>query len=71
MPTPSQNLQTALQTVTDKIAEVLANPLPNVTIDGVSIDRMAYYRQLLDTQKALVEQIQKAAGPFTITSVAR
>ncbi len=71
MPTPAQNLTAALQTVTDQIAAVLANPLPNIEIDGVSIDRMGYYRQLLDMQKAIVEQIQKCDGPFTVTSVVR
>lgn len=71
MATPAENLQAALQTVTDKIAAVLADPLPNVTVDGVTIDRMGYYRQLLDMQKALLEQIQRAAGPFEVVSVGR
>ncbi len=71
MPTPAQNLTAALQTVTDQIAAVLANPLPNVVVDGVKIDRMGYYKTLLAMQQAIVEQIQKCDGPFTTTSVAR
>lgn len=71
MATPQQNLQTALENVSAKIAEVLVNPLPNVTVDGVTIDRMIYYRQLLELQKSIIEQMQKAAGPFTIMSVGR
>jgi hypothetical protein len=71
VPTPAQNLQAALQTVTDQIATVLATPLPNIVVDGVSIDRMGYYQKLLDMQKAIVEQIQKCDGPFTVTSTNR
>ena len=71
MATPAQNLTAALQTVTNQIAAVLANPLPNITVDGVTIDRMGYYQKLLDMQKAIVEQIQKCDGPFTVTGVAR
>jgi hypothetical protein len=71
MATPAQNLQAALQTVTNQIAAVLANPLPNITVDGTTVDRMGYYKQLLEMQKAIVEQIQKCDGPFTTTNVAR
>jgi hypothetical protein len=71
VPTPAQNLTAALQAVTNQIAAVLANPLPNIVVDGVSVDRMGYYRTLLDMQQALVEQIQKCDGPFTVTDVAR
>lgn len=71
MATNGQLMQQALASVTQTIATVLASPLPNVTIDGVTIDRMTYYRGLLEQQKAIIEQMQKAAGPFTVTSVAR
>jgi hypothetical protein len=71
VPTPAQNLQAALQTVTNTIASVLSNPLPNIEVDGVLIDRMGYYQKLLEMQKAIVEQIQKCDGPFTVVDVAR
>lgn len=53
MATPLQNLQAAYQTVTDKIAQVLADPKPNYTVDGVSVDRQAYYQSLLAREKEL------------------
>ncbi len=71
MATPAANLEAAYQSVSDKIAEVLANPLPNMTVDGVVIDRMSYYRQLLEMQEAIRQQMLMAQGPFTLTSVAR
>ena len=70
MATAAENLATALAGVSAKIAEVLANPLPNITVDGVSIDRMTYYRQLLDMQKAILEQ-QALVSNFEVVSVAR
>lgn len=71
MPTNAENLATALASLTTRITEVLANPLPNITVDGVSIDRMGYYRSLLELQKALIQQAQMVAGPFEVVSAAR
>ncbi|AWM41760.1 hypothetical protein GobsT_71370 [Gemmata obscuriglobus] len=74
MPTPLQNLQAAYRDVTAKIAEVLANPLPNYTIDGVSIDRKSYYESLLEQEKSLraIPGAAPETNPvFTHRSVAR
>ena len=63
-PTPLQNLQAAYASVAAKIAEVLANPLPNITVDGVTIDRQGYYRALIENQKLLRQQMLDASGGF-------
>lgn len=64
MPSEVESLRAALNSVAAKIAEVLANPLPNITVDGVTIDRQGYYRALLENQKLLREQFTQAQGPF-------
>jgi hypothetical protein len=48
-----ENLQAAYLSVTEKIAEVLANPLGNYTVDGVTVDRRSYYESLMEQEKAL------------------
>jgi hypothetical protein len=48
-----ENLQAAYVTVTEKIAEVLANPLGSYTVDGVTVDRGAYYESLMRQEEAL------------------
>lgn len=68
MPTNAENLATALAAIGVKIVEVMSNPLPNITVDGVTINRLEYYRFLLDSQKALLEQQQLIAGPFEVVS---
>lgn len=64
MATPAENAAAAYASLTAKIAEVLANPLPDVTVDGVTISRMAYYKGLLEMQKLAREQMLLAQGPF-------
>ncbi|AWM40314.1 hypothetical protein GobsT_12170 [Gemmata obscuriglobus] len=75
MPTPLQNLQAAYRDVCAKIAEVLANPLPDYTLPGgVRVDRKTYYESLLDQEKSL-RAIPGAAPDtnpvFTQTSIVR
>lgn len=71
MATEAENIQAALDSLAVKIVEVLANPLPNITVDGVSIDRMGYYRSLIEYQKLLREQLIAARGPHQTGYVAR
>lgn len=71
MATAAENLTTLQATYTDtlsKLAEVMANPKPNYTIDGVSVDRNAYRQQLLDMLKSLRE-IPGVAPPDIIDEV--
>lgn len=69
--TPAQDAASTYAAVTAKLAEVAADLAPNITVDGVTIDRGAYYRMLADMQKAALEAMQKAGGPFTVVSVGR
>jgi hypothetical protein len=66
MATPYENAAASYASVTAKIAEVLASPLPNITVDGVSIDRLGYYRMLLDIQKNAREQMLAAQDCFEV-----
>lgn len=69
--TPAQDAAASYASITAKIAAVLADPLPNITVDGVTIDRMGYYHTLLELQKAALEQMVAAQGPWEANSVAR
>lgn len=68
---PAENAATAYANITAQLALVSSSLLPNITVDGVTIDRISYYKFLVDAQKAALEAMQKAAGPFTVISVAR
>lgn len=66
MATPAEDAKASYERVTAKIAEVTASLLPNVTVDGVTIDRASYYRMLLDMQKAARQAMIDAGGPFEV-----
>jgi hypothetical protein len=58
--------------VSAQIADVFAGGLlGNITVDGVTIDRLGYYKALIDIQKAMREAVLAAAGPFEVVSVCR
>jgi hypothetical protein len=69
--TNAENAATTYANVTAQIALVTASLGPNITVDGVTIDRAGYYRTLLELQKAALAALVAAQGPFTICSVAR
>lgn len=71
MATPAQNLTTAYESLAAKLAEVMADPKPSYSVDGVSLDWGAYYRMLTEQMKAVREALLLANGPFEVTSVAR
>lgn len=71
MATAAENLLSAYESVSAKLADVLADPKPNYTVDGVTMDRIGYYRFLLDAQKLARAAMIAAAGPFNVVSVAR
>lgn len=68
MATAAQNAQTTYDQITAKIAEVTSSLAPNITVDGVSIDRLGYYRTLLEMQKSAREALIAAQGPFEVVS---
>jgi hypothetical protein len=69
--TNAENAGTSYAQITAQIALVTATLGPNITVDGVTIDRAGYYRTLLELQKAALAALVAAQGPFTICSVAR
>lgn len=50
---PLADLQTGYAGVCARIRDVLCNPKPNYTVDGVTIDRQSYYAGLLAREKEL------------------
>jgi hypothetical protein len=66
MATPYENAKTSYEQITAKLAEVTASLLPNITIDGVTIDRASYYRMLIDMQKLAREQMVQAAPAWEV-----
>jgi hypothetical protein len=60
----AENLQTAIDNVAAKLAEVTANPKPSYSIDGQSVSWGEYYRMLTGHLKELREAKIAADGPF-------
>lgn len=52
--------------LTALIAEVLASPNPSYSENGRSISKTEYYRELCEQRRKLLEDIQKASGPFEV-----
>lgn len=50
---PLADLQTAYAGVCAQIRDVLCNPKPNYTVDGVSVDRQSFYASLMAREKEL------------------
>jgi len=66
-----QLIQTALLNVAQQLADMTASPKPTYSVDGKSVSWGEHFNNLLASQQKLREQLQKAQGPFTLTSVAR
>ncbi len=71
MPTALDNLNTAYANVAQQIAAITANPQPSYSENGRSLSWSEYLALLIDKQKALLQAIQLAGGPFEIVSRAR
>jgi hypothetical protein len=67
MATAAQNLQTAVDNISAKIAEVSANPKPNYSIDGQSVSHADYFRMLTE-QYGVLNELIAAGTPFEITT---
>lgn len=57
------DLNAQLALVTTRIAEVLANPQPNVSIDGKSVSWQSYLDSLLKHQADLIDRINSLSIP--------
>lgn len=71
MPTALDNLNAAYANVAQQIADVTANPQPSYSENGRSVSWSEYLALLIDKQKALLQAIQLAGGPFEIVSRAK
>lgn len=69
--TAAENIDSAITSLSLKLAEVMANPLVSYSVDGVSLDYGAYYRMLTDQLKALREMQLLLLGPIQSVSAAR
>jgi hypothetical protein len=66
MPTALDNLNAAYANVAQQIADITANPQPTYSENGRSVSWSEYLSMLIDKQKALLQAIQLAGGPFEI-----
>ena len=53
----------ALANIDAKILEITANPKPNYSIDGQTVNRGDFLKQLMDARRNLAELINIAEGP--------
>lgn len=67
MATRAENLQTALDNVTARIAEMTVAPKPNYSIDGRSYSWESLFNSLLASQEKLRQELQNVDGPFEVT----
>ena len=63
MATVSENLQTALESLSAKYATAAANAAPSYSIDGQQVNRTEYMESLLKQMNDLRMQIALADGP--------
>lgn len=66
MATASENLATALDNIAQQLADMTANPKPSYSNNGRSVSWGEHFRNLLDAEKALREELQRAAGPYDV-----
>jgi hypothetical protein len=62
MATVAENLQTALQSLSEKYAAAAASAAPTYSIDGQSVDRTAYLEMLMRQMDSVRLQINAIAG---------
>lgn len=66
MATRQQNIQTALDNISARIAEMTVAPKPNYSIDGRSYSWQSLFDSLIKQQEALLLALQQADGPFEV-----
>ena len=68
MPTAAEKLVTARDQVLDRIIEVTASAGPDYTIDGQSVSKGTYLKQLAESLREYNLLIQQLGGPFEVRS---
>ena len=71
MATRAQNLQTALDNIAARLAEITASPKPSYSIDGESVSWTEYFSALMAQQSALRTELAQASGPYAVISQGR
>jgi hypothetical protein len=66
MATEAENLQTAIEGLTAKLATVYANPKPSYSINGQSVSWDAYRASLLSELEKLKALLVQAQGPIEV-----
>lgn len=66
MATRAENIQTALDNVAARLAEMTVAPKPNYSIDGRNYSWQSLFDSLVKNQLELEEALQRAGGPFEV-----
>ena len=61
-----QSLIASRDQLDQRIADLVASPFPDTNIDGKSVSKTAYLRELMAQRKAIEELIMMADGPYEI-----
>jgi hypothetical protein len=64
--TRASNLSTALDNLASKIATESATLRPSYSIDGQSVSRDAFLKNLIDQYERLLQLSQLTSGPFEV-----
>lgn len=68
MATRAENLQTALDNIAARLAEMTVNPKPDYSVDGESYSWAGLFQMLTAQQTELEKALQRASGPFEVRS---
>lgn len=68
MATRQENLQTALDEIAERLAEITTSSKPSYSIDGESISWNEYRSGLIMDMIELEKALQRASGPFEVRS---
>lgn len=71
MATDAENAAAVYSAALAAQAAALANPQPNYTVDGISVNWSDYYKMLGDAVEQARKNMLAAQGPYTVVSVAR
>ena len=69
--TATQNLDDAILSLTQQIADMYTNRKPSYSENGRSVSWGELYRSLKDDLEGLLELRQRVAGPYEVVSRAR
>ena len=62
------DLNTAYQNLAKQLAQLTASPRPNYSVDGESYSWSEYFHMLNEQLLATEQAIQRATGPFQVSS---